>query len=61
MENSWHILIVRRKDGGTEYFGPFPTFFRANEYGLKAALEEGYHSHKVASLVLPHNTRLNWR
>lgn len=28
-----HILVITFVDGSKRYFGPFPTFFRANEYG----------------------------
>lgn len=28
-----HILVISFADGHKGYYGPFPTFFKANEYG----------------------------
>lgn len=31
-----HILVISFADGHKGYYGPFPTFFKANEYGKVA-------------------------
>jgi hypothetical protein len=50
-----HILIVSFKNGAVEYFGPFPTLFRANEFADAVKLSTGYARHHVASLIVPFN------
>lgn len=50
-----HVLIVRFKNGSVEYFGPFPTLFRANEYAEACATSAQYAAHTVASLIVPFN------
>lgn len=63
-----YCLVVSYKDGSKDYFGPFPTFFRANEYGL-ALMQEfkkpmlGLKEPLFATptpLVLPHTMRVKF-
>jgi hypothetical protein len=57
-----HILVVRLRDGSTRYFGPFPTWFRANEYRdavLSTVKDVAYC--EATPLVLPHNMRVNFK
>jgi high-affinity K+ transport system ATPase subunit B len=50
-----HVLIVTFKNGAVEYFGPFPTLFRANEY-LEAlnAVELRVARSEVVSMIVPY-------
>ena len=53
-----HLLIISFKNGDVQYVGPFPTYFRANEYGHACQQElAGYARHHVVKLVLPANVR----
>jgi hypothetical protein len=63
-----HLLVVSYTNGDREYFGPFPTFFRANEYGLALTNELGNLKglKKIACvtpvpLVLPHTMRVRFK
>lgn len=42
-----HLLVVSFKNGTKQYVGPFPTFFKANEYG-KAIME----ADRISTLVV---------
>lgn len=63
-----HLLVVSYKDGTKDYFGPFPTFFRANEYSsailkdLKGlpGLREISHC-TVVPMILPHTMRVRFK
>lgn len=58
-----HLLVVSYKNGSVDYFGPFPTFFRANEYGLALAAvkKESYARHHVVNLILPHTMQVRFK
>jgi hypothetical protein len=56
-----HLLVVSFRNGEVQYIGPFPTYFKANEYGL--ALQhslEGYARHHVVKLMLPVTMRVKF-
>lgn len=63
-----HFIEVSYSNGDREHFGPFPTFFRANQYGEALLKELGNLPglKKVVAvtakpLILPHTMRVRFK
>lgn len=55
------MVILRLRSGEIKYFGPFPTFFKANEYGKALRRLADYFDYQVVDLELPVTMRVRFK
>lgn len=60
-----HLLMIIFKDRQIEFIGPFPTYFRANEYANAALEADGHKIERTAicPLIVPYSVvqQVSWR
>lgn len=58
-----HILLVIFKDGAVEFIGPFPTYFRANEYATTIIAEGRVDRTVIRPMIIPYAVvqKVEWR
>lgn len=57
-----YLLVVHCDNRGVRFIGPFPTFFRANEYAKDYCVKElGYVAHDVIPLERPATLRVKFK